>query len=432
MNRISLKTLWLIGLAALSVSAFADIVVLTNGEKVEGKVTAETDTEITIAAKVSASITDERVIKKSEIVSITKDAPDELAWQPLKNLKLTRNSLPLPSYDAAINQLKAFATEFPKSKFTADAQKSVDAFEAEKKRIEAGEVKLDDKWLSKEEAQREGTQIKGLIAFNYMKEQGARDMIGALNTLDTIEKNYAGTRAYPDAIEYAAKMLPVLKAEVDRRIKALAEKKAVRAASLAQLTGPDRTALENEIKAEQTAAEAVVSAAEKQGQKWLPLNPPTERGLQNLAAKIPSETQRLAGLPVAKMRASIQDAEKAKALIEKHDVDGASALLSKAAGDWPANELVTRLQKEVDAAKKLAAAKPAAEPVADAPSAATETESATAAAAPAEPVGLQVETEKPFLLTPGGAVLVVIAVGFVVAGLNAFKKVKGKASDVLE
>ena len=134
MNRTSLKPLVLICLAALSASAFADTVILANGEKIEGKVTAETDTEITIAAKVSAGITDERVIKKSEIATITKDAPDELAWQALKNLKPARNSLPLTSYDTAINPLKAFATEFPQSKYAADAQKAADAFAAEKPR----------------------------------------------------------------------------------------------------------------------------------------------------------------------------------------------------------------------------------------------------------------------------------------------------------
>lgn len=431
MNCNSLKSFVLVCLAALSASALADTVVLTSGEKVDGKVIAETDTEITIAAKVSASITDDRVIKKSEIVSIVKDAPDEVAWQPLKNLKLAKNSLPLASYDAAINPLKAFVTDFPKSKFAEDAQKTLDAFDAEKKRIEAGEVKLDDKWLSKEEAQKERLQINGLIAFHYMKDQSTRDMVGALNTLDAIEKNFAGTRSYPDAVEYAVKMLPTLKAEVDRRIKALADKKAERTASLAQLTGSPKTALENEIKAEQTAADAAVSAAEKKGQKWLPINPPTERGLQSLASRIPSETQRLAALPVANMRASIQQAEKAKGLIENQDLDGATGVLAKAVGDWPANELAARLQKEIEGARKLAAAKPAPEPATEA-AAPTPSKVAPASAAPVEHASAQVEPEKPFLMTPGGAITLVIAVAFLVAGLNAFKKVRSKASDVLE
>ena len=128
MYRKSPSPLVLLCLAAFSAAAFADVVVLNNGEKIEGKVTAETDTEITIAAKVSASITDERVIKKTDIKTITKDTPDEIAWESLKNLKPGKNSLPVTSYDSALNPLKGFLTEYPQSKFAADAQKAVDAF----------------------------------------------------------------------------------------------------------------------------------------------------------------------------------------------------------------------------------------------------------------------------------------------------------------
>ena len=430
MNRQIRFHLIAVSLLTLAASAFADIVTLKSGEKVEGRITAETDTEITIAAKVSATITDERTIKKSEIESMTKDEPDVIAWQPLKALKLGRNSLPAASYDAAINPLKGFATEFPKSQFAAEAQKIADTFAAEKKRVEAGEVKLDDKWLSKEEAQKERYQINGLIAFNYMKEQSTRDMVAALNTFDAIEKNYPGSRAYPDAVEYVQKFLPTLKAAVERQTKALAAQKAEREKSLAALTGPQKTALQDEIKREQAASEAAVAAAEKQGQKWLPLNPGTERSLQSLSSKISSEMQRLAAMPVTKMRASVQAAESAKAAIAKKDYAAADAALTQASNDWSANEMATRLRAELQAAKTLAAAAPATpEPVAVEPIAPTVAASDTKASAPAE---LQHDEEKPFLLTPGGAVTVVVVIALLVVGINAFKKIKGKASDVLE
>ncbi len=432
MNRKSLLPFLLVSLATLAASAFADTVVLTSGEKIEGKVTAETETEITVAAKISAGVTDERVIKRTEIASITKDAPDEIAWQSLKGAKLGRNSLPLASYDAVINPLKGFLGEFPKSKFAADAQKIAGAFAAEKKRVEAGEAKLDDKWLSQDEAQKERVEINALIAFNFMKDQAARDMTAALNTLDAIEKNYPGTRSYPDAVEYAQKMLPVLKAEVDRRAKTLADQKAEREKALAQLTGAQKTALQDEIQREQAVADAVVSAAEKQGVNWLPLNPATERSLQNLTSKITSEAQRLASLPVAKMRVSIQAADKAKALLEKKDVAGAETALAQANAEWPANELAARLQTELQSAKELAAtpAPVAPEPVAE-PPAETKPVPETAPA-PAAPVADEVEKETPFLLTIGGAITVVVAIALIIAAYSVFKKIKRKANEILE
>ena len=430
MNRLIPFRLIALLLLVLAASSFADVVTLKSGEKVEGKITAESDKEITIAAKVSASITDERIINRADIATIAKDAPDEIAWQALKGRKLGKNSLPAASYDAAINPLKGFATEFPNSPFATDAQKTADAFAAEKKRVEAGEVKLDDKWLSKEEAQKERYQINGLIAFNYMKDQSTRDMVAALNTFDAIEKNFSGARAYPDAVEYVQKMLPALKGQVDVRTNALSAQKIEREKSLAQLAGVPKTTLQDEIKREQAAAEAAVSAAEKQGNKWLPLSPATERSLQNLASRISSEAPRLAAIPVANMRKSLLAAEKAKGALEKKDLDGADAALTQATTDWSSNELVTRLREELQSAKAIAASTPPApEPVAAPPIEPTVAASEKNDSGPSD---AEVEKAKPFLLTPGGAITVVVVVGLLVVGINTFKKIKGKANDVLE
>lgn len=430
MNRPIPFLLTAVSLLTLAASAFADIVTLKSGEKVEGKITAETDAEITISAKVSAGITDERTIKKADIASMTKDEPDMIAWQPLKALKLGKNSLPVASYDAAINPLKAFAAEFPKSQFAAEAQKIADAYSAEKKRVEAGEAKLDDKWLSKEEAQKERYQINGLVAFNYMKDQSTRDMVGALNTFDAIEKNFPGARAYPDAVDYVQKMLPALKAQVESRTKALAAQKAEREKSLAALAGLPKTALQDEINRDKAATEAAVSASRKAGYKWDPLSPASEESLRSLASRATTEMQRLAGLQTAKMRASLLAAEKAKAAIEKKDFTAAEAALTQAASDWSANEIATRLRAELQSARTAAAAEPAVtEPVAAAPVA----PAVVARETPTdESDTVEVEKEKPFLLTIGGAITVVVALIFLLVGINTFKKIKHKANDVLE
>lgn len=432
MNRQTHFRLTAIFLLTLATSAFADVVTLKSGEKVEGKITAETAADITISVK-TGGITDEQTIKKTDIASVSKDEPDVVAWQPLKALKLGKNSLPAASYDAAINPLNAFASEYPKSQFAAEAQKTADTFAAEKKRVEGGEVKMEDKWLSKDEAQKERYQINGVIALNYMKEQSTRDMIAALNTFDAIEKNFPGARAYPDAVEYVQKMLSALKGQVELRTKALAAQKIEREKSLAQLTGVPKTTLQDEIKREQAAADAAVSAAEKQGNKWLPLSPATERSLQSLASKISSEVPRLAAIPVAKMRASVASAEKAKAALEKRDFAAAEGALAQASSDWPANEIATRLSTELQSAKTAAATTAAAEPTAVAPVAAAPSEIPAAKSESANADGdVEVEKEKPFLLTPGGAITVVIAMVFLIVGINTFKKIKSKANDVLE
>ena len=431
MKRHSPLRLAVLSLATLSASALADVVTLKNGSKIEGKITAETDAQITLNVK-TGGIIDEQIVKKSEVASVMKDAPDEVAWQQLKNVKLGKNSFPSASYETVINPLNGFLNEFPQSKFAADAKKLADTFSDEKKRVDAGEVKLDDKWLSKEDALKEGIQIKGLIAFNFMKDQSARDMTAAMNTFDAIEKNYAGTRSYADAVEYAQKMLPALKAEVERRTKALAVQKTEQAEAVKKLTGVQKTTFENELKAAKTASDAAADAAAKQGLKWPPLNPPTEKSLQTLTTKITSETQRLGTMPVAKIRTSFAATEKAKALLAGGDLPAAEAALVQASTDWTKNELAPRLKAELEAAKKMAVAK-AATSAADALADAKVLPPVAAASEkPAAPVAEAVEEAKPFLMTPAGAITVVVIVALLIAAYTVFKKIKAKSGEVLE
>lgn len=421
-------------LAMLSASGFADTVVLLDGTKVEGKVTAETDTEVVIDEKISAGITDSRTIKKSEILSVTKEAPDEVAWQALKNMKVGPNSLPAASYDSVANALTNFTTQYPKSAHVADAEKIAAEFAADKKRVDGGEVKLDDKWLSKEEVQKERYQISALLALNYMKQQSATDTIGALNTFAAIEKTYPGARVYPDAIELAKTLLASLKTEVDRRIPIVTAQKLEQEKTIAAAVDPQRSEIRAAIKRDMDAADAVLTAADKQNLKWPPLIVSSDKSLQKLAGKIPSETSRLAALPIAKMRASITAAETARAAFEKQDLAATETSLKEATSAWSQNELATRLQTELTAAKALAKAAPA--PVAT-PAPATPAKGRTAAANPTAPAPGDQEMahdadKKPFLLTPAGAITVVVVVAFLIAALNAFKKIKAKANDVLE
>src|SRR5688572_29303260 len=110
-------------------SGFADTVVLKSGEKIEGKIKSETDAEVIIESK-SGGIVDEQTVKRADIQSISKEEADAAAWAPLAPLKPGANSLPsAASYDAYINPLKAFATQFPTSKHKDAAEKAATEFE---------------------------------------------------------------------------------------------------------------------------------------------------------------------------------------------------------------------------------------------------------------------------------------------------------------
>src|SRR5688500_11535562 len=93
-------------LIAGALASFADVVVLKNGEKLQGKIVGETPTEITLDVQVSPGIVDSRVVPKADVASVVKDQPDAAAWQAVRNFKLGPNSLAATAYDAMINPLR--------------------------------------------------------------------------------------------------------------------------------------------------------------------------------------------------------------------------------------------------------------------------------------------------------------------------------------
>jgi hypothetical protein len=307
----------------------------------------------------------------------------------------------------------------------------------EKKRVDAGEVRLGQKWLSKDEVAKERYQINASLAYQYMRGQATSgDLVGALNSFEQIEKNFNGARVYPDAVETARSTLVALKSVIDRAQQNYKLLQAEYETGVKNAVEPQKSELIAARQKESAQGEAAVAAAERAGLKWPQLIPRSERSISTLAQKIPTETQRLAGIEVAKMRESIKVAEQASKLIADKNVDAADESLRKAAELWNANDIVKQLQPELAALRATASAAPPPE-TAPAPE-----KTVTAAESPAEktasaesneePIEVAVESEKPFLLTPGGIITALVILAILFAGLNAYNKIRHKANDILE
>ena len=344
-------------LISLGAGLRADTVILKSGEKVEGKVLSETETELTVSVQITPTIKDDRVIKKSDVDKIEKVMPDEQAWAPLEAVAPGRDSLEIADYDRVISMLGYFLGSYPKSAHAKVAQERLELFQIEQKRVERGDVKMDGEWLNKDKVQEERIQIAGHILLNRMKAHAyAGRSIETLLVFDQLEKNFGGSASYPDAVLLARKILAALKPVVEQqqaRLKRKAEDDKVR---LKTAQGAEKIQLEALLKAEQAKNEAAVTAVEKSGAKWLPLQPATERSMASLLSRTTSETTRLNGLPVEKMAQSIKFAETAAADLSGGKFAEAEKDLSDAGSAWSANELIGRLKKKLADAKKAEAA----------------------------------------------------------------------------
>lgn len=443
--------------ALLMTSALADTVTLKSGERIEGKIIGETDKEVTLEVKISPAVSDERVVQKADIAKIDKTSPETEAYKAISMILPGSNSLSPTQYEQVSRTLQSYIAQFPNGLHAADVQTTINAFEAEKKRVEAGEIKLHNQWLSKVEAEKEKVQIGGQLTFEFMKAQQARgDIIGALNSFVLLEKSYPGAATMPDGIELAKQLVAAFKPAVDRAIPTQKILKADREKGFAAAGPADRAEMMAAYKKEQAQAEEAVVAANALG-KWPPLIPGSEKSLTSLQAAIVKEIPRLAGLPVEKMRSSIQLAESAKQKMDAKDVDGAVEDLKEATALWPANDVAIRLNKEIAKQKADVKKAPAATPGSSStpapsragvfePIAATGNSPSPTPAKPSHkitqpPVGTtpapavaekKPEESAPFYKTLGGAIAIVVGIAVVLIGVNVLQKMKNRGDEEAE
>lgn len=341
----------------------ADTVTLKSGEKIEGKILKETDAEVTLSVQVTATIKDERVIKRDDIANVDKVQPDEDAWNALVNLAPANDSLSSEEYGRVIAAFEGFVKNFPQSAHMPVAKQRIDQFLKEERRVDTGEVKLDWQWITKDQMQEERVQIAGRIFLNRMKRaSSAGQLIEAMIIFEQLDKGFPGTATYPEAVDLGRRILPSLKAAIDQRQVQVKRRTEDENKRLATSKGPEHAQLDALLKRERATAETAISAIEKSGVKWLPLQPATEKSLASLASHVTSETTRLNGLPTEKMRDSLRATQKAASELAGGSLDAADRALKDATTAWPANELAKRLQIRLADARKGASGIKAATP----------------------------------------------------------------------
>jgi hypothetical protein len=449
--RFFLILLCLTGVAA---GTRADTITLRNGDRIEGSITNETPAEVTVKYQVSAGISDERVIRKTEILKVDRIAADETAYRAIMDFQPGKSSFQPAQYDGMISALQGFIVQFPESVHGKAAEKAMTALGVEKKKVDAGEVKFDGVWLSREEAQKQQVQIGGNAIFAAMKSANARgDAIGALNALVQLEKNFPGAKVMPDAVSLAQQILAALKPAAERALATYKHTNAERARGVAAAGPAEKAEMIAAFQRDQTRAEAAITAATA-AKTWPPFMTGSDKSIAAILAKIPAEAKRLEAIPVADMRESIKLADKARIEFASKNVETASDLLQQVLKLWPANELGLQLKAQIAGSKipsKPAPVVPAATP-APAPAAATPGPKPPAAApipapipapspelqpTPTTPEGetpaKPAEPEaKPFLMTLPGAITIVVALAVILAGANIFSHFSKRREDAQE
>lgn len=331
----------------------ADTIVLKSGERLEAKITKTTDNTVEAEVKMSTSITDVRVIQKTDIASIEKPDPAVAEFAALKAAGPGPNSLTPADYDMAIHiKFNAFIGKYPASPLVAEAREMMAALEKEKERVALGEVKVENIWYTPAELEKQKDQVNATLLFQQMKSLGqSGDSLGALNVFTKLEKTYPGTRAYPSAVEYAQQLIPNVQTEINTKKSVYANEMTERKKGMDLLPDFKKAPLNAAAASEEAKANAALDAAIKSGTKWTSIYPRNKKSIDELQKTVTAETTRLAAIKTAPMLASIASVGEAKKQMAAGDMPGATASLQKATSLWSANLLLKNANADLTLAK---------------------------------------------------------------------------------
>lgn len=283
----------------------ADVVVLKDGKRLEGNITAENPTSIHMRYKLTAKIWDDKDISRADIAEIIKQKPEEVELIELRKETPTPDLMTAEKYEHLIqDRLRPFVNRYPGTKEAAEVEKMINQLQEEKEKVVAGGIKMEGKWLTPEEAKAQSYNIKAYEAYSSMHEKAAaKNYTGALQDFDKLSATQGGYIAsvyYPKAVEEIIAVLVNFEAQVEQMIKDQPTLLKMREEGLKKLVEPDLTRTKNAIEREKEQWKTT-SELERRSSKWFTPYKYDIASLKALSTNIVTEKTRLKTLDIAKI-----------------------------------------------------------------------------------------------------------------------------------
>lgn len=244
-------TLKLMGWIGTSFLSHADTFTLKDGSILQGRVIREVSDSYFLEIDVTKSIKDERVISKSEVVKITRDAPDLKAFESLAAFVPTPDSLTLDIYASQIAELEKFIKNYPSSAKLEDAKKILDTLNTEMVLIRAGGVKLNGGVIEVATYQANAYDFDAQVQESKIQKLAAnRQFLPALRLFAEFERDYRNTESYPKLLPLIKQIIEIHVNEAKQSLSTLEERLKERALGLSRMVLDRRNATEKAIKSD--------------------------------------------------------------------------------------------------------------------------------------------------------------------------------------
>jgi uncharacterized coiled-coil protein SlyX len=255
--------------------AHADTITLKSGEKLEGKVLNETDTEVILEYNLTPKIKDKKTIQKADIQEMIRLTPSQLSFaeQKLGEVLPTPDLMTGGDYERIIqDKLRTFVAKFPGTPEAAEVEKMITTLSEEKNKVVNGQIKMQGEWLDAATAKREAYNIEAYRVRTEMKavmagtdEKRNRE---ALRLFDKLRTQYGSSTQYVDAIPEALEILTAYQKQLSVMVAEHPVIAKQRADGLKTLTGAELALTKSSIDQEEKAFKSTFDAQTKQKVKW--------------------------------------------------------------------------------------------------------------------------------------------------------------------
>jgi hypothetical protein len=277
-----------------SLTATADIIVLKNGEKLEGQIIREDEEKYVVEVKVSASIRDEKVIPRAEVDRIEKETEEEKAFRAIAHLAPAPELTAKEEYEARIEKLEEFVRTHPDSDRAGKVREMIDALGSELDVVSLGGIKIGEELIGADEYASNEYAYDARIWEKRIKDAASRgDFLGALRSFDAYETRFGDSEGRAGLTAF---MLQVLGAYRDTVADSLAS---LDSRIHERELGLERMAAENRVKSERAIQEQMESLAKRfadekaANMKWVTPDAFHKESLDETLRQITAEADRL-------------------------------------------------------------------------------------------------------------------------------------------
>ena len=270
-------------IAALAVSAHADVLVMKDGTKIEGEVLREDADVYVVEVYVTKTIKDQKRVPKADVSRIDKDRPDEKAFEEIKPLVPTPDMLPLDQYKERILLIETFIKQYPNTSNAKKAEEMLQTLKTEVAQINEGGVKLNDKMVTPAEYRANAYEIDARVLEQKTRDAAkAGDYTGALEAFNELQNDYEGTAAYKDVAPFARKLIDVYRGKVSQLVSNFDARLAQQKKGLASMGVGDRGNAERAIADEAARAQKLYQREKAQKKVWVTPSLNNKTALQDI------------------------------------------------------------------------------------------------------------------------------------------------------